>query len=252
MNYIEITVKSYKKYLLYIKSEIQTRINQTIENEILLKPIHLLLKIINKINKITNKIEKDMNDMYSSIRKYRLHLKDYLKGSIFFQQSNMNEFKKAANRTVLYIQCCFEKYLLKKDGDDYYEYNVTYYDIDNKQAFNDNFTLNIYLTDYMNSPFTEEYIMFNIILHEDNIFFYRMKDSLYKFFYFYKTDDNEWYWSPPRKTDLEDVWMKCPKYLVESGYWMGMQIPKFIEEFVIWLDLLKPDLPYIERVDDGN
>ncbi len=240
MNYVEIPIVSFKKYIVNIRIKLTYSVEQSIENDDLYKPLNFCLKVIKIIKKLNQRSEDVLNDIYEILRKYYLHVKDFINGNTFVNQQNIIELRKAASRAYLYLKSCYlnayKKGIAMSDTPDEY---------------NDDIKFRLHIDKYANCPYTEEYIMYSIILHEDNIFFFRLKDSIFKFFYFYKTIDNEWYWSPPRKTDKDDIWMKCPKFTVEEGHWKGMSIPRFVEEFVVWLDLLKPDLPYLERVSDN-
>ena len=212
-------------------------IQQNIENDELFKPGSICLKVIKIIKKITPKAENVLNDLYDILRKFNMQIKDYNNGSIFAKHISLDELLKASKRAYIYLNSCYLPIIKKQQND---------YDDD----YNDNLKFNLHIDKYSNSPFTEEYIMYKLAVHEENIFYYKTNDTVFKFFYFYKTIDNQWHWSPPRKTDPEDIWMLCPKYTVESGYWKGMTIPRFIEDYVIWLDIFNPDLPYIERVEE--
>ena len=86
-----------------------------------------------------------------------------------------------------------------------------------------------------------EYIFVNMVQHKDMVYYVETND-VFNFFYFYRTDEC-WFWSPPKKTDPEDIWIECPKVRIEEGYWTGKIIPPFMAEFIMWLYLFFPKIP---------
>ena len=90
-------------------------------------------------------------------------------------------------------------------------------------------------------PLSCENIFVNMVQYKDKVYYIETNDVI-SFFYFYRTDDG-WYWSPPKKTDPEDIWIECPQTSINEGYWTGKIIPAYISEFIIWLDLFFPNIP---------
>ena len=223
MKYAKIEIINYKRFLEFIKIKILYGCKQSIENEVLYKPITLTERLIGLMSENNKDNEIVLNDLHQQMKKYYTYVKDYTRATIS-KESRFSDLTKASIRISMYINALYGHKLTVK-----------------KQTQNNfSFQLNIY--EYSKQPYCEEYIYHNIIEHEDSTYFYRVNDNIYKFFYFYKSNENDWFWSPPRKTDPEDIWVECPRYLVNKGYWKGMQIPKHIEEFVVWLYLLKPDI----------
>ena len=115
--------------------------------------------------------------------------------------------------------------------------------IDNETVFLLSIKCQIYL------PLSCENIFVNMVQYKDQVYYIETND-LISFFYFYRTEDG-WYWSPPKKTDPEDIWIECPQTSIDEGYWKGKIIPAFIAEFIIWLDLFFPNIPefYLKQLD---
>ena len=115
--------------------------------------------------------------------------------------------------------------------------------IDNETVFLLSIKCQIYL------PLSCENIFVNMVQYKDQVYYIETND-LISFFYFYRTEDG-WYWSPPKKTDPEDIWIECPQTSIDEGYWKGKIIPAFIVEFIIWLDLFFPNIPefYLKQLD---
>ena len=255
MEYIEISVCSLTKFILNIKKTIKYSVILNKDTDIIFKPFEYLQGILINIDKINSNTEKLLNEVYDIIRKYNLTIKDYLinkqnnyycfsnyneNNISYINSNNLNNLIKAGKRLIIYIECMYSN-LLKCIKSTYNSNNNS--NVLNKSNINI-LKFKLYLNKYSKCPYTEEYIIHNLVLHDENIYYYRVKDTIFKFFYFYKTKDNTWYWSPPKKTDLEDIWMKCPDTVVKEGYWKCIQIPKYIEDLIIWLDLFYPDLPY--------
>ena len=104
-----------------------------------------------------------------------------------------------------------------------------------------------------NIPNTIEYIFFNLVQFRDEVYYIKTRD-IFNFFYFYRTEDGIWYWSPPKKTDPEDLWIESPNTKIASGYWINKKIPDYIEQFIIWLDIFSPRIPefYTEKKRENN
>jgi hypothetical protein len=243
MEYIEIEISNYKKLIEFIRIKLLYCVTQSYENDELYIPGKLTLQLINSINEINKSTEDMLNDLYSIIKKYFQTIKEYSKSTIS-RNNRLSDLKKASQRATLYIKTIYGEMLTKPESNRS-DFDFLLEKKGNNKTTNDNLKFKLWTKNYSKMPYCEEYMLYNIVLHEENIYYYRVNDTIYKFFYFYKTEDNIWYWSPPRKTDPEDIWMECPKYIVEEGVWKGTQIPKYVEDFVVWLDVLRPNLPYI-------
>ena len=86
--------------------------------------------------------------------------------------------------------------------------------------------------------------------YKDMVYYVETND-IFAFFYFYRTED-AWYWSPPKKTDPEDIWIECPQVKIEEGYWNGKIIPYYMAEYIVWLDLFFPNIPEFYLKDDNQ
>lgn len=86
-----------------------------------------------------------------------------------------------------------------------------------------------------------ENIFVNMVRLKHNVYFVETNE-IFGFFYFYRTED-EWLWSPPRKDDPEDIWFACPQTIIDQGFWIGSLLPPYIQEFIVWLDLIFPNIP---------
>lgn len=250
MEYVEISIGNFKNFLEHIRLKLLYSVPKTADNDELYKPIKLTLQLVKVIKEMTPSAQNMLNDVYGIIKKYFQIIKEFTTSTIS-RDNNFSDLKKSSLRAVIYIKEIYGSVLdnaSKQTNNDYGFLNIE----KENDNFNNHLKFNLDMKAYSNMPYCEEYIMYNLVVHENNIFFHRVNDTIYRFFYFYKSEDNIWYWSPPKKTDPEDVWMECPKYIVEEGYWKGTQIPKFAEAFVIWLDLLNPDLPFIERVSEED
>ena len=80
-----------------------------------------------------------------------------------------------------------------------------------------------------------------MVQYKDMVYYVETND-VFSFFYFYRTEDC-WFWSPPKKTDPEDIWIECPETRIDEGYWRGKIIPPYMAEYIVWLDLFFPNIP---------
>ena len=94
----------------------------------------------------------------------------------------------------------------------------------------------------MDITHTVEEIFTNLNRHQKELFYYETEDN-FLFLYFFRGVDENWYWSPPKKDDKEDLWIKVPNIKIPSGHFVNQRVRKHIEEFIIWLDIFKPENP---------
>lgn len=251
MEYIEIQISSYKKFIDFIRIKLLYCTSKSIDNDELFTPGKLILKLVNIVREMTPQAESMLNDLYGIIKKYYSSIKEYSTSTIS-RDNRLSDLRKASIRATIYIKEIYGD-ILRQSGSTGSNNDFGFLRNTGETNTENNLVkFKLFCKPFSKMPFCEEYVMFHLVLHEENIFFHRVNDTIYKFFYFYKSIDNIWYWSPPKKTDPEDIWMQCPKYIVDEGYWKGTQIPRYVEEFVVWLDIFKPDLPYIERQQESN
>lgn len=241
MEYVIVKISGMKKLSEFIRLKINRSFKQSIDNDVLLKPVKLFNKIIENIHEINSKHELLLNDIYSQIKKFYSYIKDY-NSSTISKEKRFEDLKKSSNRISIYLETLYPNYIKEKSNilRELNEYWSNIFNFKDSNDVNDQLEFKLKLINFQKMPYCEEYVMFNIVHHQEGTYFYKVNDTIFKFFYFYKSEDDTWFWSPPRKTDLNDVWMECPKYKVEEGYWKGWTIPKYVEEFVVWLSLLKP------------
>ena len=244
MDYLETSIGRVAKYSHFLHEWSRDCLDDSLENDELLKIFNRSRKTIDLIGKHyfpnTPKqkyLNRILNGLYNSLRNINSFLTDYEKSSIFLK----DKYRKDLQNSLLRINYIIE---------DYYE-SMKRFDKKNKSLIPSNFNpgkvsknktmfyLNI--SSQKNLLMSCEYIFVNMVQHKDMVYYVETND-VFNFFYFYRTDEC-WFWSPPKKTDPEDIWIECPKVRIEEGYWTGKIIPPFMAEFIMWLYLFFPKIP---------
>lgn len=250
MEYIETTIGRIAKYSEFLEKWTRRILPDTLETDEYCKTFSRYRKTFEIINKYLfinsskrNYFENILNELYTSLRKINYVLTDYEKGSIFARDRMIRDIKKCMERNEFII----EEYLNE----------LREFDRANKNKLPKNFSLpkvtrsEIYfllsIKNQKYTPLSCENMFVNMIQYKDLVYYIETND-IFSFFYFYRTDDG-WFWSPPKKTDPEDIWIECPNINIEEGYWTGKIIPPYMAEYIIWLDLFFPNIPefYMKR-----
>ena len=252
MECIETTLNRIVKYNDILEKSTKKLLPDNMETEELLKTFNRYRKLFDIIGKLffpkTPKkkyFEAYLNETYTSLRKLHMMLTGYDKATIFSRDKSIRDVKKCIKRNEFLI----DDYLktIKKFEEKYKKKVPSKFNpgllIDNETSFLLSIRCQIYL------PLSCENIFVNMIQYKDQVYYVETND-LISFFYFYRTEDG-WYWSPPKKTDPEDIWIECPQTSIDEGFWKGKIIPAFIAEFIIWLDLFFPNIPefYLKQLD---
>lgn len=250
MEYIETTIGKLAKYNQLIEKWIKRELPLTMENEEYLKPFRKYLLCFEMISKLLypNNSHSDyltelLNELYTSLRKINFSLTDYHKSSLFSQDKGMKGLKACLARTQLVINAYHNtlKYYFNKN-----ESNIPQ-GYDPGKPTRSTITFYLSIKNQVNLPMSCENIFVNMVQYKDMVYYVETSD-LFSFFYFYRTEEC-WFWSPPKKTDPEDIWIECPDVKINEGYWKGEIIPEFMADYIVWLDLFFPNIPefYIKK-----
>ena len=187
--------------------------------------------------------EAYLNEIYSSLRKLHKILNGYDKSTVFIRDKCIRDMKECMKRNEYLL----EDYLNTLKN--FAKKNKTKIPKKfNPGALMDNETIILLsIKSQVYLPLSCENIFLNMVQYKDYVYYVETND-IFSFFYFFRTDDG-WYWSPPKKTDLEDVWIECPETTISEGYWKGKTIPSHISEFIVWLGFFFPNVPefYIKQ-----
>ena len=244
MECIETTLNRVVKYNDILETSTKKLLPDNIETEELLKTFSRYRKLYEIIGKLffpkTSKkkyFEAYLNETYTSLRKLHMMLTQYDKSTVFMRDKCIRDVKKCIKRNDFLI----DDYLktLKKFEEKYKKKVPSKFKPGNILENETQFLLSIKCQIYL--PLSCDNIFVNMVQYKDKVYYIETNDVI-SFFYFYRTDDG-WYWSPPKKTDPEDIWIECPQTSINEGYWTGKIIPAYISEFIIWLDLFFPNIP---------
>ena len=244
MECIETTLNRVVKYNDLLEISVKKLLPDNMETEELLKTFSRYRKLYEIIGKLfypkTPKkkyFEAYLNETYTSLRKLHMMLTQYDKSTVFSRDKCIRDVKQCIKRNDFLIDDYlktlkkFEEKYKKKVPSKYRAGSI----LDNETVFLLSIRCQIYL------PLSCENIFVNMVQYKDKVYYFETNDVI-SFFYFYRTDEG-WYWSPPKKTDPEDIWIECPQTKINEGYWTGKIIPAYIAEFIIWLDLFFPNIP---------
>jgi hypothetical protein len=244
MEYIETTIGRIAKYSEFLEKWTRRILPDTMETDEYCKTFSRYRKTFELVAKHfypnttkRNYLEDILNELYTSLRKINYVLTDYEKASIYARERMIREIKKCMERNEFIIQ----EYLSEiRAFDNKNKNNVPKNIILPKVTRSEiNFLLSIKNQKY--TPLSCENIFVNMVQYKDLVYYIETND-VFSFFYFYRTDDG-WFWSPPKKTDPEDIWIECPNIRIDEGYWTGKIIPPYMAEYIIWLDLFFPNIP---------
>ncbi len=157
--------------------------------------------------------------------------------NIFEKEKNHQHFKETCYRQELHLRAIFSEIDFPRLNS-----NISKVSLNSE---NSKFTLK--LTNFKNIPKTPEYFYNNLTELKDEIY-YLKTDDIFEYFYFFKSGGAtgyNWFWSPAKKTDQEDVWIKVPSTKIPIGFWEGKPIPSYIEEFIRWLEIFNPGIPSV-------
>jgi hypothetical protein len=259
MEYIETTIGNLAKFSNYLEECIKKHINESLEREDILKPFVFYKKVITIISKnYKKKIEANvkeyfdnlLNDIYTSLRKIHITIYQFTTGSLFSNDKNLKSLKDCCIRNEILIRDIYSN--LKGSFDVEVEVKVKG-DVPNntteiskkKKDINIIKSKRVFLLNIKNQrniPATVENIFVNLIQYKDKVYYIQTND-IFNFFYFFRTEEGVWFWSPPRKTDPEDMWVQVPGLKVGDGFWKDKKIPNYMEQFIIWLDIFNPNIP---------
>ena len=244
MECIETTLNRVVKYNDLLEISVKKLLPDNMETEELLKTFSRYRKLFEIIGKLfypkTQKkkyFEAYLNETYTSLRKLHMMLTQFDKSTVFSRDKCIRDVKQCIKRNDFLI----DDYLktLKKFEEKYKKKVPSKFKpgpiLDNETVFLLSIRCQIYL------PLSCENIFVNMVQYKDKVYYFETNDII-SFFYFYRTDEG-WYWSPPKKTDPEDIWIECPQTKINEGYWTGKIIPAYIAEFIVWLDLFFPNIP---------
>ena len=250
MEYIETTIGRIAKYSEFLEKWTRRILPDTLETDGYCKTFSRYRKTFEIIAKYLyinsskrNYFENILNELYTSLRKMNYVLTDYEKGSIFARDRIIRDIKKCMEGNEFII----EEYLnelreFDRINKNKIPKNIVLPKVTRAEI---NFLLSIKNQKY--TPLSCENMFVNMTQYKDLVYYIETND-IFSFFYFYRTDDG-WFWSPPKKTDPEDIWIECPNINIEEGYWAGKIIPPYMAEYIIWLDLFFPNIPefYMKR-----
>ena len=244
MECIETTLNRVVKYNDLLETSTKKLLPENMETEELLKTFSRYRKLFDIIGHLfypkTPKkkyFEAYLNETYTSLRKLHMMLTQYDKTTVFSRDKCIRDVKQCIKRNDFLI----DDYLktLKKFEEKYKKKVPSKFKpgpiLENETVFLLSIKCQIYL------PLSCENIFVNMVQYKDKVYYFETNDVI-SFFYFYRTDEG-WYWSPPKKTDPEDIWIECPQTKINEGYWTGKIIPAYISEFIICLDLFFPNIP---------
>ena len=255
MECIETTINRIYKYNDLLEDSIKKLLPDSMETEELIKTFGRYRKLYEIIGKLffpkTPKkkyFEAYLNETYTSLRKLHMMISGVDKSTVFSKDKCIKDVKQCIARNDFLI----DDYLktLRKFEEKYKKKVPKKFSpgpiIDNETKFLLTIKYQIYL------PMSCENIFVNMVQYKDQVYYVETND-LISFFYFYRTEDG-WYWSPPKKTDPEDIWIECPQTTINEGYWTGKIIPTYIAEFIIWLHLFFPNIPefYLKQYGDNK
>ena len=162
---------------------------------------------------------------------------DYQKSTIFLKDKAVRDVKKGLLRNS-YLS---EEYLkgIRKFYEAYKKKIPKSFRPEKPKENKTEFLLSIKAQIY--TPMSCENIFINMTQYKDMVYYVETND-MFSFFYFYRTEEG-WFWSPPKKTDPEDIWIECPEIRIEEGFWEGKIIPPYMAEFIVWLFFFNPKIP---------
>jgi hypothetical protein len=234
MEFIEIEFSSLKNYLDFLENNIKSKFNISREREDILKVFLVCRKLVILVSeKLEIKESQQLFcEVYDVLRKIHISLSQYMNGSYIDEERNLKIFKNCCNRNEMYLRSLLE--------------DLNEHQLANKKISNGNnivpetkFLIKVTFGNITNSV---ENIFTNLIQFKDEVYYFKTND-IFEFFYFFRTKEGIWYWSPPKKTDLEDVWIPAPEIKIDRGYWKDNKIPSYVEDFIIWLDIIRPNIP---------
>jgi hypothetical protein len=228
MEYIQTSRFRLITYIEYLFNKLNGHLPETMDREDILKPLSITKKLIQYYNsfELSKQIQEILNDLYVVLRKFNSDIRTYCENSTFLKQSSFKSLKEAAYRYELYLK-------------ELYYNSISHLTKTEMSANLVEPMFNLSLGFYKNIPNTAEHIFTNMVQYKDDVYYIQTND-IFEFIYLYQASDRSWYWSPPKKTDLEDIWIKCPEVSIDSGYWVDKKLYSNIAEYIIWLDMFRP------------
>lgn len=246
MEFLQTDVNCLLNYNKAVGDKIKSLVPHSIEREDMLKSVWLVEKVVEKFlahykkeDLSSNKLfEGYLNEIYYALRKINLSLFDLETGSVFSKEKHSKAVKECCLRQELFVREIYN--------------SVKGLKVENKKNFENKakkFTFLLNINFARSIPNSAENMFMNLYQFKEEVYFIKT-DDIFSYFYFYRDSKGNWFWSPPRKDDPEDVWMETPDTKVETGYWKGKSIPQQVADFIKWLDLFRPNIPefYIKKV----
>ena len=253
MEYIESTIGRLAKYTEHLEKWTRDILQDSLETEEYCKIYARYRKTIEIIanhffpNTTKRKLfEENLTELYTSLRKINYTLTDYEKNSIYSRARNEKYLKQCLERNQFLID---EYLIMMRKFDKKFKDKIPKNFTPPKVTKNET-TFYLSIKNQIYTPLSCENIFVNMTQYKDMVYYVETND-VFAFFYFYRTED-AWYWSPPKKTDPEDIWIECPQVKIEEGYWNGKIIPYYMAEYIVWLDLFFPNIPEFYLKDDND
>jgi hypothetical protein len=235
MEYIETKISNFFKYIKYVENNILNNIIESISRESLLKPLIFCKKITNLIiekycEQNEKQFEEILNEVYIILRRIDFGFSNYINGSFFDREKNLKNLKSLCMRNEIYTRELVTSIIDSKQNKFI------------KNIFTQDNTFLLKIKSQINLAKTAENIYINLERFKDDIYYLKTND-LFGYFYFYRGNEECWYWSPPKKTDPDDIWFICPQIKIDKGFWIDKLLPDYLINFIIWLDIFSPNIP---------
>ena len=226
---IVVTIEMLKLYIEHLQNIISKTINESITKEQMLECTKTMLTLFTFVSQQTQQTDVLCNNIYEALRKIFVALLNYESADMILRKHFLAE----------YIESCKRNNLLLKEE---YSYLLLDHDLIQKNsknsAKNSKVKANINVSTFKSTIYSCEFYFARLIKHDE--VYYMEVDDMFKFFYFFRNEDGEWYWSPPKKEDKEDVWICSSETKITEGNWKGSKISRPFEEFLKWLYIFKP------------
>jgi hypothetical protein len=233
MECIEVNFNTFYKYFEFLEEKVKCNFNISLEREDILKVFMICKKVIDLVECkfLIKESEALLNEIYIILRKIHLSLSECLSGNYLDRHKTFKSFKNCCSRNEIFLRSLLDD-LKELTGNHKISTEI-------KESNNIKFIIKVTFGNITNSV---ENIFLNMVQFKDEVYYVKTND-IFKFFYFFRTKDGVWFWSPPKETDPEDVWIAAPQIKIEKGHWLDHKIPQYIEDYIVWLDIFSPNIP---------
>ena len=225
MEIFETTISKLIKYILYLDTTIKSSVEDSLEREDIFKLLNYSKRLLTVIQTPSEGVNILCTDIYIFLRKISEEITNHNNSNLFSKDKTFKNLKESCKRNHILLEDKYSEILNHPKNKSFEKIKIS-----------------IDVSYFINIPKSPEFNFTHLVRNENDIFYFETDDS-FQYLYFFLGLDLEWYWSPPKKEDLQDIWIKVPSTKIVKGHYSSQTVQKYTEDFIIWLDVFSPNLP---------